>query len=193
MTTAELMPLPSEKHYPQEVVSVLERACLEVLAEGFSVSGHLAGTRFQPDEEPLGDMTVVLSFQGPSVAGRVVVTGEERTFRRVRTTCFGAAGETSVSEVHDLAGEIANQVVGRLKSYFVSHGMPFSLGLPMLIRGAGAMLRHSQLRPALVVETASPCGPVFVELCFTQLDLESATEGEIADAEALECGELSFF
>lgn len=182
--------LPAEC-YPPQLQTRFERAVTDTLARGFLTRVALSRTTLQSQPVPFGDIAATLAFQGPRIAGHAVVTGDESVFKAVRAACLGRRAAFSGHHLEDLAGELANQVVGRLKSYFIGQGLPFELGLPMRIRGTGGGLQWSSSHPSLLVTVPTISGPLYVQLRLALLDLPEADPHEEAET-PLESGALSF-
>jgi hypothetical protein len=96
----------------------------------------------------------------------------------------------STDDLGDLAGEVLNQVLGRLKSHCARYGVAFDLGLPVVASGERVIVRVPRAAPAVVFDLGVPGGHVFLEFSLTSIDLGAPRT--VASTPELSSGEISF-
>ena len=57
--------------------------------------------------------------------------------------------------MEDLVGEICNQVLGRINSFFALYALTVQHGTPIFIRASGSTLRFPARRPSFAVTLAT--------------------------------------
>ena len=114
---------------------------------------------------------------------------------RVRGTCLLAAPKDTIlatapqeARPRDWVGELANQLVGRLKSKLMAHGVTIALSTPVVLRGVKlSPLPRTDVEPVVFESTA---GKVLV-----WLEVEIQAEFQLGEERALKAseGELLVF
>ena len=109
----------------EEFLEALGQVCQQLFdAYGYAV---------EPDSRAASECTVagVIGFVGSGVRGSVVLA----TVSAVGVATRPVAA-TSVSEANDWVGELANQLLGRLKNhYFLAHGVDIQMSAPVTVSG----------------------------------------------------------
>ena len=75
-------------------------------------------------------MTGFIGFSGP-IRGSLTISSAANLFR----ASYPSKGEPDVADLLDWAGEIANQLLGRIKRRFCERGVDFEASTPAAIRG----------------------------------------------------------
>jgi CheY-specific phosphatase CheX len=87
------------------------------------------------------EIAAVLGYTGPQIKGSVVITGPRGLFDKSHPN--HAMGMPVVDADHlDWAGEVANQILGRIKNKMASSGVSFAMSTPTAVVG-----RDMQVRP----------------------------------------------
>ena len=109
-------------------------------------------------------------------------------FRRV----VPGKGAVSELETEDLAGEMANKILGRLKEYYIRRGQIFGIASPVYLRGDVAV-RYKAGRPSLVLPFEEAEGTLFVQFCIDTSNPAVGAEpaGEVAE-DTTQSGDLLF-
>jgi chemotaxis protein CheX len=119
---------------------ILSDALVEVCTEMLAASGRVlerppGGVAALP-EAKVDDGTVVASvgLSGRDVKGALVVMSHVDFLRSIYPAELSGA-TIAEDDLSDWAGEVANQMLGRLKNRFCRRGLDFSISTPTVIRG----------------------------------------------------------
>lgn len=115
---------------------ILSGALVEVCAEMLSGHGKQLEESAAAADVAAHERTLVASvgLSGQDVKGALVVMGGPEFFRSIYPAEL-ARGTIAEDDLADWAGEMANQIVGRLKNRFCRRGLDFSISTPTVIRG----------------------------------------------------------
>jgi CheY-specific phosphatase CheX len=168
--------------YPDIVVNVLRESIVSVMASTFKTEGSVARIGLRTNRNLLAYVNGLLPFAGRRTSGRLVVSAAKTYLGELRRRIVPAAAPPSLHEAEDLAGEMCNQVLGRLKGFFWRKSLPVEFGLPIIIRGQNCEVRYKAPHPSIVFDFQEPMGTVHFEFCF---DLFDAKELDTADVETV--------
>jgi chemotaxis protein CheX len=120
---------------------IFSSALVEVCAELLTVQGKVLEP--QPAvagavpaiSGDLGTVVASVGLSGPDVKGALVVMGGPDFFRSIYPAELATAAGIADADLADWAGEVANQILGRLKNRFCGRGLDFSISTPTVIRG----------------------------------------------------------
>lgn len=107
----------------RSIRSMVEGTC-KALFEAYGVTLELAPS----DQQPTGTLAVcgVLGFTGTKMRGSLLLAGTPGPFQRSRP---------AQGTLHDWVGELANQLLGRLKVQLLEQGAEISLSTPVVLQG----------------------------------------------------------
>jgi CheY-specific phosphatase CheX len=168
--------------YPDIVVNVLRESIVSVMSSTFKTEGTVARIGLRTNRNLLAYVNGLLPFAGRRTSGRLVVSAAKTYLGELRRRIVPAAAPPSLHEAEDLAGEMCNQVLGRLKGFFWRKSLPVEFGLPIIIRGQNCEVRYKAPHPSIVFDFQEPMGTVHFEFCF---DLFDAKELDTADVETV--------
>lgn len=188
----KVLGLLREHLYPEHLVDALRDSAVVVLQDGFGSTLVARDPFLRANRARLADTSAIVSFVGPEVAGHLLVSASAAHFESIRRRALAGTTMASPTQIGDLAGEIANQILGKVSTFLRRYVPGFERGLPILLEGNDVLLRHTLGRPALVVPVEEREGILYVELCFDRLKGELETPAEIQE-EALPPGEVVFF
>jgi len=159
-TVAELV---RSSTYDARLVGDLCAASSEAMAKGFHASVSVADTFFKATRAPLASVSAAVEFSGPELDASVIVSAEAKPLREVLKVSVPES-VASLAALHDLAGEIANHIVGRLKAVLDPGGIAFERQSPLVLRGHEANIRAIRGRPSIVARLIAEKVEVFVQL-----------------------------
>ena len=168
--------------YPDVVVNVLRESIVSVMASTFKTEGQVVRIGLRTNRNLLAYVNGLLPFAGRRTSGRLVVSAAKTYLGELRRRIVPASTPPSLHEAEDLAGEMCNQVLGRLKGFFWRKSLPVEFGLPIIIRGQNCEVRYKAPHPSIVFDFQEPMGTVHFEFCF---DLFDAKELDSADVETV--------
>ena len=180
----------SRRFYPDFVLDGMRACAAETLREGFKTDAKLLSVSLKLTRSVVGKMVPFISFCGPGVSGHMVLNAPVARLRSMYRRVLARKAAPTTDDLGDLAGEILNQVLGRLKSHCARYGVAFDLGLPVVASGERVIVRVPRAAPAVVFDLGVPGGHLFLEFSLTSIDLsESRTTPASPE---LPSGEISF-
>jgi len=182
--------LLSRRFYPDFVLDGMRACAADTLREGFKTDAKLLSVSLKLTRSVVGKMVPFISFCGPGVSGHMVLNAPVARLRSMYRRVLARKSAPTLDDLGDLAGEILNQVLGRLKSHCARYGVAFDLGLPVVATGERVIVRVPRAAPAVVFDLGVPGGHLFLEFSLTSIDL-----GEprlVTAAPELPSGEISF-
>lgn len=121
-----------------------------------------------PEGSETAEGTVLMSvigFAGETLRGSLVMVASEELFAASRTS--------DEHDVRDWAGELANQVLGRVKNQLVLWGTDVNMSTPLVVRGLGLSVEGQEM-----VRMGFSGGRGTVSVC---LDAEAAPGWELVE------------
>lgn len=167
-----------------EVISTLLTSCATELFADYGVTLEAAEPPHHHSE-----MVAVIGFTSDELRGSLAISAKVEFFAATNVISEAPTDE----QVRDWAGELANQLMGRLKNRLLGYDLVLAMGTPMVITGLSMEL--GQRRAGIVNRLAwnSPkgaCEAWFEASCEAGLVLTpSATADMVTQAE----GDLLFF
>jgi hypothetical protein len=180
----------SRRFYPDFVLDGLRACAAETLCEGFKTDAKLLSVSLKLTRSVFGKMVPFISFCGPGVSGHMVLNAPVARLRSMYRRVLVRKSNPSVDDLGDLAGEILNQVLGRLKSHCARYGVAFDLGLPVVATGDRVVVRVPRAAPAVVFDLGVPGGHLLLEFSLTTMDLSEPRI--IAATPEMSSGDISF-
>jgi chemotaxis protein CheX len=167
------------------VRSIATDACLEMFAT-FGSSVELVDRT----DSPAHDIASFIGFTGRA-RGCLTVSSSAELFRASYPAREGTS--PSVADLFDWAGEVANQLVGRIKRHFCERGVTFQVSTPTAVKGRDIAKRSPARQGA--------CDLTFTvgsEIIDVSLEVAGPVNGKIFDdlAEPIACvseGDLVLF
>ena len=168
------------EEFPDELVTRLSEIAATTLEEGFLVSlSSGEPSRVEP-WTPGNEVTIKLDFEGGRVAGWVSVDTTLAFLSNLWNVLMEDDGQLALSDAQDFAGEIVNQVVGRLKTHLLE--LDASLGIKLSTPDIFD-LQSAVKRPTVLVPLSDEGGELHVIYCFKLLDWPQLSESEGATEE----------
>lgn len=119
-------------------------------------------------KKPDPDVAVagVLSLASNGFAGCIVLCFTTKVFLKIYENMFQEKHETITPEIEDAAGELLNIIYGAAKIELNNKGYNFQKALPTVLCGEKITVRHSGVKPAVVIPVKSDAGDFHVEIEF---------------------------
>jgi CheY-specific phosphatase CheX/CheY-like chemotaxis protein len=184
---AELL---AEHFYPSPVAETVKKAAFEVLSpvRDFKVEG---GAFLVANQTALSDLSAVITFGG-GVSGHLMVGMTRADAELVYRSFLPGIRSVRLDRMEDLVGELCNQILGRINTFFERHGIGVQHGTPIFIRAAGSTLRYPGRHPSFAVSLveAKDKARVNLEYYLERLDRDKLETGVANRALAL--GEVRY-
>jgi chemotaxis protein CheX len=123
----------------------------------------------------------VIGFTGADLRGTLVLAGEIGPFLAARTS--------DDLEVKDWAGEMANQLLGRIKNKMISYGAEVNMSTPLTVRGIQLNFGTSN-ESVMSLRFRAPSG--CIKVCM-DADLARGIKWEKTEEECPEEGDMMLF
>jgi CheY-specific phosphatase CheX len=160
-----------------EVASLAATACVELFM-AYGVQLAPMSTNLAETEKPM--ISSIMGFIGPDIRGTLLLAADYGPLLASRP-CEG--------RLRDWAGELANQIVGQLKSKLLARGTDLALGTPVVLQGL-------RVQP-LPKNEAAPC--VFAGgngMVWVWMEIETANDFVLAaegPSQTASMGEIQVF
>lgn len=150
------------------------------------------GVALEPDGTPLSkslklvQLFGVIGFSSQALSGSLLLALPQALVERTLPMPEASAG--------DWCGELANQLIGRLKNQLLKYQVAINLSLPVVIAGEGLKLPASTRRDCRYFSYATEGTIFFIRLEMeTSPTLELVRQVNAANADAVDEGELLLF
>lgn len=151
--------------YSPPILRILCEATVGILSQAFSSPTVGDCERFlKASQLTLATTSAILPFSGTKLSGWCLVSGEEDVLEAIRRRTVPKARPPQIADFEDLAGEIANHIVGELKRWFALQELRLTSGTPILMHGREYKVREKSGVPSAVVKPRLPEGHIFVQL-----------------------------
>jgi chemotaxis protein CheX len=166
----------------------LSSIVVETTTRLFDMLGLKVEYQGSPDPIPCADelIVAVIGFAGSQMRGSVVLASTSQALRLTHPL----GKEADDEGLRDWAGELANQLIGRIKIRLLAHQMVIQLGTPTTISGReltlGAALKNAECLPHrftagsewLLVRMEGVAEPG-VQMLASPVQLTATDEGEL--------------
>jgi len=177
--------------YDSSTVELVRSSALAVLRESFCTVATAGEPCLKANRHTMAPVTAILSFCGPGISGQLSVSGRVEHLATIWRRVLPNRPNVSTDQLEDIAGEIANQTLGRIKAFFVAEGQPFDIGCPIFVRGDVVEIRYKSDRSSLLFSLQEPEGTLYIQFCFDTYDPSQRRE-ENAESSLAPGGELKF-
>lgn len=155
---------PAESKFVSPVVDTL----MKVFTTMVQVEPVVGESRIKQDDLAKGDVTGMLKMEGDIVNGSVSITFTKAVvFDLVKRMLHMDIQE--IDEIaRDIAGEMANIVVGGAKNLLEEQGYRISMSLPEIFAGDGHRIQHSFGGQTIEIPLSIESGDFFIEVNFRE-------------------------
>jgi CheY-specific phosphatase CheX len=165
--------------YPDEIVDMVIEQARIVLEQSFFTVALAGEPTLHPRRMSSAPISAVMPFRGREITGVIAVSGCQD---HLATIFQRAVSETrkepiTLEETADLIGEMANQILGRIKQFFVARGHAFETSQPVFLRGELVEVRNRSGQPSLFIPFREVDGILYLQFAFDVFDAEMVDEG----------------
>jgi hypothetical protein len=179
------MPSSNPHLLDQESVAVLDRlviTCCGALFDSYGIATH---NRPDLSPTPLLPYAAILGFSGAELRGSLFVSIDARL--------LAASSPMATDTPLDWCGEIANQLVGRIKNQLTRFDVGIEVGTPVAVTGERMVSTICSLHTSRGYAFESPYGAYGVYVDVRLLVPLLLRESEAADAGVQQEGEIVLF
>jgi CheY-specific phosphatase CheX len=173
--------LVSADYYPKSLLMTLVSAANSVMAATFQASVDVGQAWLKHSSLLPGEFNAFIPFLGLNSAGHVMVSGQRGHLLKLGQELGFEEEEETRSVVKEVLGEIANQIVGRVKRECGAYLPDLRVGLPMIASGIDIAITYPSAKPAVSVQVLDEGGQLHVEFSFHRADV-AADHSELQDA-----------
>lgn len=125
-----------------------------------------------------GDISAVLGLSGEvekngtraQYKAMLVISFPYDTYFKVAGAMLGETYTSYVPDIKDLGGEIVNMVMGNAKRDLKTMGYSSNMAIPSMIEGKSHSISYPTGTHVILIPFGSPHGPVFMELCYSEVE-----------------------
>lgn len=161
---------PASMHDGKHMDIVMINALLHSLYDVFDT---MVGLDIEPGIPELkqgrvakGDVSGLVGMKAEGACGSVALTLTQSTIREISRELLGEEISDSGKDAADLAGEIANMLVGGAKRILAERGLDFDMQTPQLLVGEGHEIVHHYPGQTVLLPVRVGAGEFFIELNF---------------------------
>ncbi len=159
-----------ESYYETDLVESITDRTAQMLAERFHAYVSPRAPFIRASSRVLDNTTAVILFSGPGITAQLVLSAS-LSYLKLLLERMGVAEHATLNmEARDLAGEIANQVLGDLNRYFSRHGKTLTGSPPFFVSGRSVELEFKGQRPSLVCAFDEIDKTIWVEFSYDLYD-----------------------
>lgn len=160
MAALKRNPLP----YPDALKEIVVNGCIDLfssLGEKISYEGAEPDTT---NKNAMFSHSGIIGFAGTEMRGALSICCSSEVLSKTHPM---AKVESNLSEDHigDWMGEIANQLLGRVKNAVLRYGVEFNLSTPTIVRGTNVTVLSIEGAPLLVFWFQHNKNPIAVSFC----------------------------
>ena len=180
-----------EDFFPRAVVHGLLSAGNSVLPLSCETAVEAGEPWLKQTEALEGNVHAYIAFMADGINGHLLTSGDIGVLAKLGERLGFDPDDGSRQVAIDMAGEIGNQVLGRMKSICGDLLKGVRMGVPVVWVGEGIHAHFSAKKPNLSVQLNSEDGPIFLNFGFLSLQSEDPNAGVPDDF--MGAGELQFF
>lgn len=146
--------LLAEHFYPTPIAEAVKSAAVEVFgrAREFRVEG---GAFLVASQTALSDLSAIIQFAG-GVSGHLIVGMTREHAETLYRDLLPGVRTLRLDRVEDLVGELCNQTLGRINTFFLARDLDIQHGTPIFIRAVGSTMRFPGRQPSFALTLVEP-------------------------------------
>jgi chemotaxis protein CheX len=157
----------SGKTYDTRIINAFVASVNEVLEFYFGEKPKLGKPTLKKEEKAQGYVSGLIGISGKAVQGSMSITSPAEFILELAGKIFaGQPVERNDQLMADLAGELCNQVVGKVKIALAKLGIKIQIGLPEVVIGKDHVVIHRARNPVITIPIKVGTSQTVVEFCF---------------------------
>lgn len=120
------------------------------------------------DTTARGVITGIIDLMGEKTAGSMSITFNNAAVLDISYKILGEKKKVIDSSIEDLVGEITSMISGGARKILAENGFNFYLSQPVIMKGVGHKIEHSNVGPTIMLPFTLPKGQFTVEVCFRE-------------------------
>lgn len=119
-------------------------------------------------ETACGDVTGFMEMSGPVARGSFAITFSQAVISELVKRMLGENLPNQEEMERDMAGEMANMVVGGAKNAFAEKGYNFDMSTPNILYGKDHTIHHKYKGQTILLPCTADAGEFYFEICFEE-------------------------
>lgn len=149
-------------------VSPVVDTLMNVFATMMQVEPEAGISRIKQDDISKGDVTGLLKMEGDIANGSVSITFTKSVVIDMVKRMLNMEIDEIDEIARDMAGEMANIVVGGAKNMLEEQGYTINMSLPEVFDGEGHRIEHSFAGETIEIPFSIDSGDFYIEVNFTE-------------------------
>ena len=157
---------------PLNCVECVVAAIRDVLTFYLNESPKIKAPNMKNGNQSYGDVSALIGFNSPSALGSIAVSLDLTLLSRIGKAMMGEDVSDLRDDVEvqkDIAGEVCNQLLGKIRTNFGRLGVNISLGIPEVLSGESHFIVHKINSTILAVPITHGSGSCQVELALVKI------------------------
>jgi CheY-specific phosphatase CheX len=180
-----------KRYFPRIIAYAMEFSTRLSIKQSFHLNFEERPSYLRSSYEPLAEISGMMSFYGHETNGSVVVSGSPEVMKACCEHILPNAPSSATTQEQDVAGDMCNAIVGRLKGFLEQNGTRIQNTWPITTKGYPMSLAFGSGRISLVQNLSSDKGQLFVELYLDSFDALALRRN--VRSRSINTGELKFF
>ncbi len=151
-----------------EFINAFPAAFLEVLSKMANTSAEVGKPFLKRDDHGHGDVSGLIGLSGARVRGSLAITFPNETIMAITSRMLGETFTEVDETVTNMAGEIANMVMGSAKNSLGDLGYRFEMTIPTVVVGPAHVIAHQHRLPVVAVPVTCDVGAIHLELAYEE-------------------------
>lgn len=152
-----------------EFVNAFLTAFTDVLSKMASTQAEIGKPFLKKDMCGYGDVSGLIGLSGERIKGTLAITFENQAIMTITSRMLSETFAEVDDTVTNMAGEIANMVMGSAKKTLGELGYKFELTIPSIVIGPAHIIAHQHRLPVVTVPIMSDAGRIHVELAYEEM------------------------
>lgn len=115
-----------------------------------------------------GEITGFMEMSGPEARGSFAITFTKPVIAELVKRMLGENVPNQEEMERDMAGEMANMVVGGAKNAFAEKGYKFDMSIPDILYGKDHTIHHKYKGTTILLPCKADAGDFYFEICFEE-------------------------
>ena len=164
---------PQDNHFGELIMDVnIINPVITSMINILSTMAHIVPIAGKPELKSKNNLvqgkhiTGLMNMTGPKARASIALTFPEAAILHIANKMLPQDIQRIDGLTIDLAGELANMVLGSTKGILEEKGMIFDLSLPTIIVGSEYLIAHRTDAPVIILPFSIPEGTFFVEASY---------------------------
>lgn len=178
-----IKPAPKGPTFDVRLINCFIDAIREVMAFYLGDGAQVGKPGIKAGPVKGGDfVTSLIAFNGQGQMGSMALAFDHKSIDAMAGRVFAQPGVAlDAVGIADLAGELANQVLGKTKANFLKLGLKMQMGLPEVVVGENHLVHHKVQSPVIQVGVTHAEASCRMEFCVAAGTDEAIDEKESKD------------